>query len=148
MEEERRMIPTYTRVWQYPWLIRGIPGTDKTFWRPVPGTALVSGFALFGGTLILRLHGLAPSGLVAMTLWHVGLPALLGWTIVKLRLDGKRLDRWLKDRLDYLAGPQRHDRFRAVPAPAIYTYTKGGRTNEQEQADGSVDQAPGGVRPE
>ena len=123
MEEERRSIPTWTRVWSYPWLVRGLPG-GITFWRPIEGQAMVVGGALFFATIILRGQGIVVAqGLVQLVMVHLGLPFVIGWAVTKVKLNGKRIDRWLVDRLEYYSAPKRHDRFRAVPAPTMVRYT-------------------------
>lgn len=127
--ERRRHVPTFTRVWQYKWLIRGIPN-GPTFWRPIEGrAAIVFGVVMVAEWIILRRLGFKAT-LVSGLLVYVFIPGLAAWWATKARLGGKRLDRWLRDRLEYRFGPKQYDRFRNV-ARATYDLSQGGDSSEQ-----------------
>jgi|GEM_PF-5305959 len=118
-DHKRRLVPTYTRVWRQSWLIRGIPN-GPTFWRPIEGRAAVTfAVVLLAEWIILRRFHLNLGVATGMAI-YLGVPGLAAWWATSARLGGKRLDRWLMDRLEYRFGPKRFDRFRAVPDPDVY----------------------------
>lgn len=113
VERPQVYIPTYVRVWEYRWLIRGIPN-GPTFWRPIEGrAAVVFAVVLVVEWIVLRRLHIRP-GLYGGVFLYLGIPFLSAWFATQARLGGKRLDRWLLDRLEYRLGPKVHDRFRSV----------------------------------
>lgn len=125
MDEQQHYVPTFIRVWEYRWLIRGLPN-GPTFWRPIE----VRSAAVFGALLVVEwfvLHRLGVQLDVAGgVLVYLGIPGAAAWWATHARLNGKRLDRWLWDRLQYRFGPKRWDRFRPVPDRQVYIYGRGG----------------------
>lgn len=114
-ERPQREVPTYTRVWEYRWVIRGIPN-GPTFWRPIEGrAAVVFGVVMLINWMLFRRLHIRP-GLYGGMLLYLGIPFLAAWYVTRARLGGKRLDRWLADRLGYLWGSKVYNRFEAVPA--------------------------------
>jgi hypothetical protein len=122
--DRQRIVPTYVRVWQYPWLVRGIG--EYTFWRPIQGRAIVA----FGVTIVLEaivLHRLGVHvELVSGALVYLGGPFLVARGITLAPLRGKRADRWAVDQFNYQVGAKRLDRFRPVAGPAQYEFGSGG----------------------
>jgi len=99
-------------------MLRGIG--EYTFWRPIHGRAVVVFFVTMAveGIVFRRLgmHFDFVPGVLA----YLGLPALAAWGATLAPLHGKRLDRWLADRLAYQFGSKRFDRGRAAPEPGNY----------------------------
>ncbi|HWI50749.1 MAG TPA: TcpE family conjugal transfer membrane protein [Symbiobacteriaceae bacterium] len=118
MADQRQRVPTFIRVWNYPWVVRGIG--EVTFWREIPGKALVAA----GVTVIVEALIIPRFGLDLDLFWgvlvYVGIPVLAGWGASLAPLRGKRLDRWLFDQVRYQVGPRRFDRFRPVDGPHVY----------------------------
>lgn len=127
MENERKHVSTWTRFWNYPYMLLGLPG-GKAFWRPIPMKSATVFGATFLVLLVARSFGIAPKGFKLAFVWHVGVPALAGYVVAVSRTAGKRIDHWVVDHLRYRFGPKVSDRYRAVdPAPVQYTYQERGR---------------------
>lgn len=114
VQRPNRYIPTYTRVWQYRWVIRGIPN-GPTFWRPIDGWAAITFLVvMFVDWRIVRRLGIAP-GFYGGILAYVGLPLAAATYVTRLNRGGKALHVWLWDRAAYWLGPKVWDRLEPVP---------------------------------
>jgi hypothetical protein len=112
-QPQNRWVPTYTRVWQFRWVIRGIPN-GPTFWRPIDGWVAITFIVmLFVDWRLLRMIGWAPAFLGQMVS-YIGVPALVATAVGRMNRGGKHLHAWVWDRLSYWAGPKVWDRLSSV----------------------------------